>query len=111
MIVSSFISQAYAQTAGAPPAGDLLSQMLLPIILIGAMFFLMIRPQMKRAKEQAAMLKALQTGDEVIAGGILGKVTKVGDTYVSIEIADKVVIQVQKGLITTPLPKGTIKSA
>lgn len=105
-----FISEALAQTAGTPPAGDLLQQMLLPIVLIGAMFFLMVRPQMKRAKEQAAMLKALQKGDEVIAGGILGKVTNVGDTYVSIEIADKVVIQVQKGLITTPLPKGTIKN-
>jgi preprotein translocase subunit YajC len=111
MLTSSFISEAFAQTAGTPPAGDLLQQMLLPIVLIGAMFFLMVRPQMKRAKEQTAMLKALQKGDEVIAGGILGKVTNVGDSYVSLEIADKVVIQVQKGLITTPLPKGTIKSA
>ncbi|MGB8339839.1 MAG: preprotein translocase subunit YajC [Burkholderiales bacterium] len=111
MLASLLISEAYAQTAGSPPAGDLLQQMLLPIILIGAMFFLMVRPQMKRAKEQTAMLKSLQKGDEVIAGGILGKVTNVGDTYVSIEIADKVIIQVQKGLITTPLPKGTIKSA
>jgi preprotein translocase subunit YajC len=106
-----FITEAFAQTAGSPFGGDLMGQMLLPVILIGAMFFLMIRPQMKRAKEQAAMIAALQKGDEVVAGGILGKITKMGDTYVSLEIADGVVIQVQKNMVSMPLPKGTIKQA
>jgi preprotein translocase subunit YajC len=105
-----FISEAFAQTAGVA-GGDMLGQMLLPAVLIAAMFFLMIRPQMKRAKEQAAMIAALQKGDEVVAGGILGKITKMGDTYVSLEIADGVVIQVQKNMVSMPLPKGTIKQA
>ncbi len=104
-----FISEAFAQAA-TPQAADLFQPITLAI-MFGAMFFFMVRPQMKRAKEQANMLKALQKGDEVIAGGMLGKVTKVGDNYVSLEIADNVVIQVQKNIITMPLPKGTIKNA
>jgi len=86
---------------------------LLPFIVIFVLFwFMLIRPQMKRAKEQKKMLDALQKGDEVVtAGGLLGKVTKVGDQYVSLEIADGVVVQVQKPTIQAVLPKGTLKSA
>ncbi|MEJ5210228.1 MAG: preprotein translocase subunit YajC [Burkholderiales bacterium] len=86
---------------------------LLPFIIIFVLFwFMLIRPQMKRAKEQKKMLEALQKGDEVVtAGGLLGKVTKVGDQYVSLEIADGVVVQVQKPTIQAVLPKGTLKSA
>ncbi|HWA11715.1 MAG TPA: preprotein translocase subunit YajC [Burkholderiales bacterium] len=80
--------------------------------LFALMYFMMIRPQAKRAKEHRAMLAALQKGDEVVtAGGTLGKVTKVGDNYVSVEIAPNVEIQVQKPSITTLLPKGTLKNA
>lgn len=84
----------------------------LPLILMFVvMYFLMIRPQQKRAKEQKAMMDALAKGDEVItAGGMLGKVSKVSDTYVTIEIAANTEIVVQKHSITTLLPKGTIKS-
>ncbi|MFD2293875.1 preprotein translocase subunit YajC [Massilia sp. GCM10020059] len=84
----------------------------LPLILMFVvMYFLMIRPQQKRAKEQKAMMDALAKGDEVItAGGILGKVSKVSDTYVTIEVAANTEITVQKHSITTLLPKGTIKS-
>lgn len=84
----------------------------LPLILMFVvMYFLMIRPQQKRAKEQKAMMDALAKGDEVItAGGILGKVSKVSDTYVTIEVAPNTEITVQKHSITTLLPKGTIKS-
>ena len=85
---------------------------LLPIILMfGLLYFLMIRPQMKRAKEQKAMTDALQKGDEVVtAAGIVGKVAKVGETYISLEIAPGTEIQMQKAAVQTLLPKGAIKA-
>ena len=79
------------------------------VLLIGALYFLMIRPQMKKAKEHKTMLEALQKGDEVIAVGILGKIAKIGDNYLTLEIAPNVSIQVQKQAVTTLLPKGTLK--
>lgn len=105
-----FISNAYAQTAATGAEGGFLS--FLPIILMFAvLYFLMIRPQMKRQKEQKAMMEALAKGDEVVtAGGILGKVTKVTDAYVTLEIADGTEIVAQKAAVATLLPKGTIKS-
>jgi preprotein translocase subunit YajC len=81
------------------------------LVMFAVLYFLMIRPQMKRQKEVKSMLETLQKGDEVIASGILGKVTEVGDTFVSVEIAKNSVIQVQKQSIGTLLPKGTIKNA
>jgi preprotein translocase subunit YajC len=75
------------------------------------MYFIMIRPQMKKAKEHKAMLEALQKGDEVVAVGILGKVAKISDNYVSLDIAPNVTIQVQRGAVTQLLPKGTVKDA
>jgi preprotein translocase subunit YajC len=103
-----FISNAYA--APAAPGGDLMS--LLPFVIIfGLFYFMLIRPQMKQAKVQKAMIEALKAGDEVAtAGGILGKVTKVGDNYVSIEIANNTVVNVQKHTVQTMLPPGTIKA-
>ncbi len=85
---------------------------LMPIILMFALlYFLMIRPQMKRAKEQKAMTDALQKGDEVItAAGLVGRVTKVGDIYISLEIAPNTEIQMQKAAVQTLLPKGSIKA-
>jgi preprotein translocase subunit YajC len=106
------IGNAYAQTA--PAAGGGLDMISLVMFggLFALMYFMMIRPQAKRAKEHRAMLAALQKGDEVVtAGGTLGKVTKVGDNYVSVEIAPNVEVQVQKPSITTLLPKGTLKNA
>ncbi|MGZ8290857.1 MAG: preprotein translocase subunit YajC [Telluria sp.] len=109
-----FISNAYAQAAA--PAADpglmgSLSTFLPLILMFVVMYFLMIRPQQKRAKEQKAMMDALSRGDEVItAGGILGKVSKVNDTYVTVEVAANTEIVVQKHSVTTLLPKGTIKS-
>ena len=99
-----------ADGAPADPLGGLMQ--FLPLIAIFALFyFMMIRPQMKRAKEQKNMLESLQKGDEVVtAGGELGKVVKVSENYVSLEIAENVVIHVQKPAITTLLPKGTIKA-
>ena len=104
-----FISNAYAQSA-AGGTGSLMS--FLPIVLMFVvLYFLMIRPQMKRQKEQKAMIDALAKGDEVItAGGILGKVTKVTEAYVTVEVSDGTEIVMQKASITMLLPKGTIKS-
>lgn len=104
------ISDAFAQAAAPAGAGaDWLS--LLPLILIFVLFyFMLIRPQMKRAKEHKNMVEALQKGDEVVtAGGAVGRITKVGDGYLTLEIADKVEIQVQKQAVQLLLPKGTIK--
>jgi preprotein translocase subunit YajC len=104
-----FISNAYAQSA-AGGTGGLLS--FLPIVLMFVvLYFLMIRPQMKRQKEQKAMIDALAKGDEVItAGGILGKVSKVTEAYVTVEVSDGTEIVMQKASVTMLLPKGTIKS-
>lgn len=104
-----FISNAYAQ-APAGAEGGLMG--FLPIILMFVvLYFLMIRPQMKRQKEHKSMMEALNKGDEVVtAGGVLGKITKVADAYVTIEIADGTEVVVQKVAVSTLLPKGTIKS-
>ncbi len=103
-----FISNAYA--ASTPAATDLMS--FLPLIVIFVLFFFMIiRPQMKQAKEQRNMIAALQKGDEVVtSGGIIGKVTKVTDAFVTVEIATNTEITVQKQAIQSALPKGTIKN-
>jgi preprotein translocase subunit YajC len=85
---------------------------MLPIILMFViLYFLMIRPQMKKAKEHKAMIDALQKGDEVVAVGFLGKISKVGTNYVSVEIAPNVEVQVERGGISRLLPKGTVKDA
>ena len=104
------ISPAFAQ--GAAIGGDAGWTGLLPIVLMFVLlYFMMIRPQMKRAKEHKTMTEALQKGDEVVAaGGLLGKITKVTDAYVAIEIAPSVEISVQRLAVQTLLPKGTIKS-
>ena len=103
------IGTAYAQAAGPASGGDSLMSMLPIILMFVILYFLMIRPQMKKAKEHKTMLDGLQKGDEVIAVGILGKISKITDNYVSLEIADDVTIQVQKQAVTTLLPKGTLK--
>ena len=106
-----FISQAWAQAGGAGGGGDFLVQ-LFPLILIFVVFyFLLIRPQQKKAKDAKAMLDALQKGDEVVtAGGVLGRISKIGDQYVTVEVADKTELTVQRGAISQLLPKGTIKA-
>lgn len=103
------IGTAYAQAAGAPAQGDTLMGLLPIILMFVILYFLMIRPQMKKAKEHKSMLDALQKGDEVVAVGIVGKITKIDDNYVGLEVADNVVIQVQKQAVNQLLPKGTVK--
>ena len=103
------ISPAYAQASGGGEPGFI---GFLPIIIMFALlYFLMIRPQMKRAKEAKAMVEALQKGDEVVtSGGLVGRITKLGDQYVTLEIAPNTEIVVQRSAVQVPLPKGTIKS-
>ncbi len=104
------ISSAYAQAIGGGADGGLIG--FLPIILMFVLlYFLMIRPQMKRAKDTKAMIEALQKGDEVIAaGGVLGRITRISDAYVALEIAPNTEINVQKAAVQVLLPKGTLKS-
>ena len=106
------IGSAFAQAAGGAPAGDSGMIGFLPIIaMFVLLYFLMIRPQMKRAKEQKQMVEALQKGDEVItAGGVVGRITKIGDAYLSLEIASDTEISVQRTAVQMLLPKGTLKS-
>ena len=103
------ISNAYAQAAaGAPTMG--MMDFALPVIMVIAVYFLMFRPQMKKHKEHQKMVSELQKGDEVItSGGLTGRISKIGDNYTSLEIAKGVEIQVQKGAVSTVLPKGTLK--
>ncbi len=109
-----FISSAYAQTApAAAPEGGMQSSLLsmLPLVLMFVvLYFVMIRPQMKRQKEHRAMIDALAKGDEIVtSGGMLGKVSKLGEMYVSVEITGNVEVQVQRSAVVQVLPKGTIK--
>ncbi len=104
-----FISQAWAQ-AGQPQGGGIES-MLLIVVMFGVLYFLMIRPQMKRAKEHKAMIEALQKGDEVVSGGgILGRVSKLNENYVTLEVANGVEMTLQRSAVQVVLPKGTIKN-
>ena len=105
------ISSAYAETAAAAdPTGGLM-QMLPIVAMFAVLYFLMVRPQMKKAKEHKALLEALAKGDEVVTqGGLAGRITKISDNFISIEIAPNVEIQMQKPAITLVLPKGTLKS-
>ena len=108
------IPVAHAQAAGAPAASPMggLQTFLFPIILIVIMYFLMIRPQMKRQKEHRAMLDKLAKGDEVItSGGIAGTVAAIGESFVTVEVASGVQLRVQRAAIANVLPKGTLKSA
>ena len=109
------ISSAFAQTAPAAAAGGgdmsaLLSQAPIFIAMFAVMYFVMIRPQMKKQKEQRAMMDALAKGDEVVtAGGLLGKISKLGESYLSVELAAGVEVQLQRSAVVQVLPKGTIK--
>jgi preprotein translocase subunit YajC len=106
-----FISTAWAQAAASPTGGMLGT--ILPLLLIFVVFyFLLIRPQTKRAKEHREMIGKLATGDEVVTnGGVLGRITEVSDSFVTLQVASGVAIQVQKFQIAQLMPKGTFKGA
>ena len=112
-----FISEAFAQAAPAATGatdGPLglggLGGMLPLVLMFVVLYFIMIRPQMKRQKEHKAMVDALAKGDEVVtSGGVLGKVSKIGDTFVGLEVANGVEIQIQRTAVVQVMPKGTVK--
>ena len=108
-----FIPQAFAQTAPAPagdPMGGAMSSIFFLLVTFGVLWLLMIRPQMKRQKEHKAMIEALAKGDEVVtAGGMIGRVAKLGDAFIHVEIANNIEIQVQRSAIVQVLPKGSFK--
>ena len=110
--MSLLISDAHAQAAAAAPTGPgIMNFILLPLMIV-VFYFLLIRPQQKRHKEHQALLSKLASGDEVITtGGLLGRITEVSDTFITVEIADGVRIKVQRQQITQLVPKGTYKSA
>jgi preprotein translocase subunit YajC len=107
-----FISSAFAQTAPAA-GGDMQSTLMsmFPLVLMFVvLYFVMIRPQLKRQKEHRAMIEALAKGDEVAtAGGLIGRVTKIGDTYLGVELASGIEVQLQRTAVVQVLPKGTVK--
>ncbi len=110
--MSFFISDALAEggAAASQQGGDPITALLFPIGLLVLFYFFLIRPQSKRAKEQKNMVSALSKGDEVLTqGGILGKITKVSDSFITLEISNNVTIVVQKGSVGSLMPKGTIK--
>ena len=108
-----FISEAFAQAAPAAsdsPLGSI-TGMLPFVLMFVVLYFVMIRPQMKRQKEAKAMVDSLAKGDEVVTtGGMLGKISKIGESYLTVEVASGVEIQVQRGAVVQVLPKGTLSS-
>ena len=105
------ISNAYAQAAAAAGPMDSIMQFLPIILMFVVLYFLMIRPQMKKAKEHKALVESLSKGDEIVASsGIAGRITKVSDDFVTVAIAENVEVQMQKPAIAVVLPKGTLKA-
>ena len=108
--MSFFISDAMAQAEGVPPQSGMTSLIMMIVIFV-IMYFMLIRPQQKRVKAHKEMVDALNKGDEVVTNsGILGKVTALDESFATVELADNVVIKMQRGAISNILPKGTLKS-
>ena len=109
--MNSLIPDAMAQ-AGGGASSNPLALPLMMVVFVGIFYFLLIRPQQKKAKEHQNMISKLASGDEVVtSGGVLGRITEVGDTFVTVEIADGVRVKVQKSQVTSLMPKGTLKGA
>jgi preprotein translocase subunit YajC len=109
--MNSLIPTAWAQAGGATGSSQF-APVLMMVVFVAIFYFLLIRPQQKKAKDHQNMVSKLSTGDEVVtSGGILGRITDVSDSFVTIEIADSVRVKVQKGQVTSLMPKGTLKSA
>ncbi|MEX2517103.1 MAG: preprotein translocase subunit YajC [Gammaproteobacteria bacterium] len=103
-----FITNAWAQDAA--PAGGGMGLIIWTLLFIALMYFLMIRPQMKRAKEHSQMVGSLAKGDEIVTtGGVAGRIREIGDNFIALEVADKLEIKVQKHAVSTVLPKGSLK--
>ena len=109
--MNGLIPEAMAQSAGGSPGGQF-APLLMMVVFIGIFYFLLIRPQQKKAKEHQSMVSRLSVGDEVVTGGgMLGKIIEVGDSFITLEIAEGVRVKVQKFQVTSQMPKGTLKSS
>lgn len=110
--MSFFITDALAEGAPAAQGGDPMSSLIFFGGMIAIFYFLLIRPQQKKAKEHRNMVAAMGKGDEIVTnGGLLGKITEVGEEYITVELGDNVTVKLQKHAVATVLPKGTIKAA
>ncbi|MEZ5498794.1 MAG: preprotein translocase subunit YajC [Steroidobacteraceae bacterium] len=109
--MNGLIPVAHAQAGGAAAPGGSMAPLLMMVVFVVIFYFLLIRPQQKKAKEHQAMLGKLAAGDEVVtSGGLLGKVIEVGETFLTLEIAQGVQVKVQKFQVSSLMPKGTLKS-
>ncbi len=110
MLLDFLISPAYAQAAATAKTPGLLEAFWPLIVMVPLFYFLLIRPQMKRQKETKAMAESLSKGDEVVlAGGLAGRITSIGEVYLTIDLADNVLVKVEKSAVAKVLPKGTLK--
>lgn len=113
--MSFLISDAWAEAAGAAgnaPQGNPMSSLIMLFVLFGLFYFLLIRPQTKRAKEHRNLVANLAKGDEVVTnGGMLGKITGISDNFLTVEIANGVEVKIQRHAVSAVMPKGTVKSA
>ena len=110
-LLDLLVPLAHAQGAPAATGGEPFSPLILMLVFFGVFYFIVLRPQMKRAKEHRQLLSQLAKGDEVVAaGGLLGRVVEIGDAFVTLELADNLAIKVQKQAISAVLPKGSLKS-
>jgi len=111
-LMSFFISDAFAEGAAASQSGDMLTQLAFLGGIFALFYFLMVRPQVKRAKDHKKMIESLAKGDEVVtSGGVLGRVADLEEGFITVEVADNVRIKVQRHAVTALVPKGTIKAA
>jgi preprotein translocase subunit YajC len=109
--MNSLIPAAWAQAGGASTSSQF-APVLMMVVFVGIFYFLLIRPQQKKAKDHQNMVAKLSAGDEVVtSGGILGRIVEVSDAFVTLEVADSVRLKIQKGQVTSLMPKGTLKSA
>ena len=109
--MNSLIPAAWAQAGGASTSSQF-APVLMMVVFVGIFYFLLIRPQQKKAKDHQSMIAKLSAGDEVVtSGGILGRIVEVSDAFVTLEVADSVRLKIQKGQVTSLMPKGTLKSA
>ncbi len=111
-MIDFFIGAAQAADAAQPTTEQNMMSILMLVVLFAVFYFLLIRPQQKRVKEHEAMTESLKKGDEIVTfGGVLGRVTELGDAFVDVEISNNVVVKVQKKSVATVMPKGTIAEA